>query len=138
MKSAAADARRHSFFEDGFAFVTDCSFVVLGLVWLQSAGLVTGGIAGLSLLLSYLIPVPAGVLFALLTRPAAIPAIDGPGFRTSSGQDAERIVSPSDSDDEAVNEPGPGQACPPGQRRLRPERIIAERNINQEQQHLHG
>ena len=60
---------RHSLFEDSYAVLTGCSFVVLGLIWLKSAGLVTGGIAGLALLVSYLVPLPPGVLFTLLNIP---------------------------------------------------------------------
>lgn len=60
---------RHSPFEDAYAVLTGCAFVVLGLVWLKAAGLVTGGIAGLALLVSYLLPVPAGVLFTILNVP---------------------------------------------------------------------
>jgi uncharacterized membrane-anchored protein YitT (DUF2179 family) len=60
---------RHSLLEDAYAYLTGCIFVVLGLVWLKSAGLVTGGIAGMALLLSYFVPSPAGVLFTLLNIP---------------------------------------------------------------------
>lgn len=60
---------RHSHFEDAYAYLTGCTFVVLGLVWLKAAGLVTGGIAGLSLLFSYIVPLPPGVLFTLLNIP---------------------------------------------------------------------
>lgn len=60
---------RHSVFEDAYALLTGCSFVVFGLVWLKAAGLVTGGIAGLALLTSYLAPWPPGVLFTLLNIP---------------------------------------------------------------------
>lgn len=60
---------RHSIFEDAYAYLTGCTFVVLGLVWLKAAGLVTGGIAGLSLLFSYIVPLPPGVLFTLLNIP---------------------------------------------------------------------
>lgn len=49
--------------------LTGCSFVVLGLVLLKSAGLVTGGVAGLALLTSYFVPWPPGVLFTLLNIP---------------------------------------------------------------------
>ncbi|MDT9600867.1 YitT family protein [Sphingosinicella rhizophila] len=64
-----AAAVRHTFFEDSYAFLTGCSLVVLGLVWLKSAGLVTGGMAGLALLLSNILPLPPGVLFTLLNIP---------------------------------------------------------------------
>lgn len=60
---------RHSLFEDAYGVLTGCTFVVLGLIWLKAAGLVTGGIAGLALLLSYLAPLPPGVLFTLLNIP---------------------------------------------------------------------
>lgn len=60
---------RHSRFEDAYAMLTGCLFLVLGMVWLKAAGLVTGGVAGLALLVSYLVPLPAGVLFTLLNLP---------------------------------------------------------------------
>jgi len=59
----------HSLFEDAYAILTGCLFVVLGMVWLKASDLVTGGIAGLALLFSYLLPLPAGVLFTLLNLP---------------------------------------------------------------------
>ncbi|QAY78666.1 YitT family protein [Sphingosinicella sp. BN140058] len=59
----------HSLVEDVYAFAIGCSFVVLGLVWLKSAGLVTGGMAGVALLLSYLVPLSPGMLFTLLNLP---------------------------------------------------------------------
>lgn len=65
----ATPAIRHSILEDAYAYLTGCIFVVLGLVWLKSAGLVTGGIAGMALLLSYIVPSPPGVLFTLLNIP---------------------------------------------------------------------
>lgn len=60
---------RHTFFEDAYAYLTGCLLVVFGLVWLKSAGLVTGGVAGLALLFSYLVPLEPGVLFTLLNIP---------------------------------------------------------------------
>lgn len=68
-QSEAVAPVRHSLFEDIYAFLTGCSLVVLGLVLLKAAGLVTGGVAGLGLLLSYLVPLPAGVLFTLANIP---------------------------------------------------------------------
>jgi uncharacterized membrane-anchored protein YitT (DUF2179 family) len=65
---------RHSRFEDAYAYLTGCSFVVLGLIWLKAAGLVTGGVAGLALLLSYIVPAPPGLLFTLLNVPFFIVA----------------------------------------------------------------
>ena len=60
---------RHSLFEDSYALVTGCSFLVLGLILLKSAGLVTGGIAGLALIISNFIAWPPGLLFTLLNIP---------------------------------------------------------------------
>lgn len=60
---------RHSIFEDAYAILTGCSFVVLGLILLKAAGLVTGGFAGLALLISYFLPLPPGLLFTLLNVP---------------------------------------------------------------------
>lgn len=44
-------------------------FAVVGLMLLRKAGLVTGGTAGIALLLSYVIPQPVGVLFMLINIP---------------------------------------------------------------------
>lgn len=68
-QSDAVASLRHSFFEDAYAFLTGCSLVVLGLMMLKAAGLVTGGVAGLGLLLSYIVPLPPGVLFTLANIP---------------------------------------------------------------------
>ena len=68
-QQSMATPLRHSLFEDAYAYLTGCTFVVLGMVWLKSAGLVTGGIAGLALLISYIVPLPPGVLFTLLNIP---------------------------------------------------------------------
>jgi uncharacterized membrane-anchored protein YitT (DUF2179 family) len=68
-QSSSAAPLRHSLFEDAYAVLTGCAFVVFGLVWLKAAGLVTGGIAGLALLVSYLVPVSPGVLFTFLNVP---------------------------------------------------------------------
>ena len=59
----------HTIWEDAYALVTGCFCLVLGLVFLKSAGLVTGGVAGLALLVSYLVPVTPGVLLVLLNVP---------------------------------------------------------------------
>ena len=61
--------RPHSRLEDAYAIFIGCTLLIVGLVFLKAAGLVTGGIAGVALLLSYLIPLPAGVLFTLVNIP---------------------------------------------------------------------
>lgn len=60
---------RHSRAKDVYALAIGTSFVVLGLVFLKTAGRVTGGVAGLALLLSYLLPLEAGTLFTLINIP---------------------------------------------------------------------
>lgn len=60
---------RHSCFEDGYALLTGCSFLVLGLTFLKAAQLVTGGVAGLALAMSHFIAWPPGLLFTLLNIP---------------------------------------------------------------------
>lgn len=60
---------KHTLIEDIYAFAIGCSFVVLGIVFLKSAGLVTGGVAGIALLASYAVSVPVGVLFTLINIP---------------------------------------------------------------------
>lgn len=60
---------KHTLIEDVYAFAIGCSFVVLGIALLKSAGLVTGGVAGIALLMSYVVPLPVGVLFTLINIP---------------------------------------------------------------------
>jgi len=62
-------AVRHTLLEDVYAFAIGCTFIVLGIVFLKAAGLVTGGVAGIALLVSYLIPWPVAVLFMLINIP---------------------------------------------------------------------
>jgi uncharacterized membrane-anchored protein YitT (DUF2179 family) len=65
-------ALRHSLFEDAYALVIGCSLIVLGLACLHRAGLVTGGVAGIALLLSYVLGEPTGLLFTLINIPFLI------------------------------------------------------------------
>lgn len=59
----------HSRSEDVYAIIVGCVMIALGLAMLHAAGLVTGGIAGVALLVSYLVPLPTGVLFTLINIP---------------------------------------------------------------------
>lgn len=59
----------HSAIEDAYALTLGCILVVLGLALLHAAGLVTGGTAGIALLISYAVPLPSGVLFTLINLP---------------------------------------------------------------------
>jgi uncharacterized membrane-anchored protein YitT (DUF2179 family) len=59
----------HSGLEDAYALFVGCALVTLGLVLLKAAHLVTGGLTGVALLLSYFIPLPVGLIFALFNVP---------------------------------------------------------------------
>lgn len=59
----------HSRAEDVVGLLSGTFVVSLGLYLLQSSQLVTGGTAGLSLLLSYGLPIPFAVLFVLVNLP---------------------------------------------------------------------
>jgi uncharacterized membrane-anchored protein YitT (DUF2179 family) len=59
----------HSLAEDGYAIVIGCAFIAMGVMLLKQAGLVTGGMAGIALLLSYLAPYPPATLFLLINLP---------------------------------------------------------------------
>lgn len=71
----------HGRLEDGYALFTAASLIVLGLVFLRAAGLVTGGIAGLALFLSYLSGLSFGILFPLVNLPFLIFAFVAMGRR---------------------------------------------------------
>ncbi|MHA7143483.1 YitT family protein [Arthrobacter sp. TmT3-37] len=60
---------RHSAFEDVLGIVTGTFTVSLGLFLLKTSGAVTGGTAGLALLLSYLGELPFSVLFFTVNVP---------------------------------------------------------------------
>lgn len=59
----------HGRIEDIYALIVGCILLTLGLVFLKAAGLVTGGIAGVALLVSYLVPLPPGLLFTIINIP---------------------------------------------------------------------
>lgn len=59
----------HSLTEDIYALVIGLTFIVIGLWLLKTAGLVTGGIAGIALLVSYVLPLPVGLIFTLVNIP---------------------------------------------------------------------
>jgi uncharacterized membrane-anchored protein YitT (DUF2179 family) len=62
-------APRHSFLDDAQAIVTAAAFVSLGLSFLKAQGLLTGGTAGVALLLARVTPLTFGQLFVLLNLP---------------------------------------------------------------------
>lgn len=60
---------KHTVAEDIYAFAIGVSFIALGIVFLKSVGLATGGVAGIALLVSYVLALPVGVLFMLINVP---------------------------------------------------------------------
>ena len=61
--AAPQPAVRHSVLEDVLGILTGTFAASLGLFLLKSSAAVTGGTAGLALLLSYTVPLPFGVIF---------------------------------------------------------------------------
>lgn len=64
-----ANTVRHGRIEDIYAIAVGSVLIGLGLTILHAAGLVTGGMAGLALLVGHFAPLPPGLLFALLNVP---------------------------------------------------------------------
>lgn len=60
---------RHSALEDIHALLIGSSFIAVGLTLLKAAGLVTGGVAGVALIISYLSDWPVGIIFFVLNLP---------------------------------------------------------------------
>ncbi len=65
----SATTPRHSPVEDVHAILLGASFAGFGVVMLKAAGLVTGGVAGLALIGSYLSGWPVGPLFFVFNLP---------------------------------------------------------------------
>ncbi|MBH1999567.1 MAG: YitT family protein [Sphingomonadaceae bacterium] len=59
----------HNLAEDGYAVIIGCAFIAMGLMLLKQANLVTGGMAGIALLLSYVVHYPPATLFLLINIP---------------------------------------------------------------------
>lgn len=72
---------RHSIGEDVYAILIGSSLTAFGIVMLHAAGLVTGGVAGLALTVSYLTGLPVGTLFFLLNLPFLVLAQRTLGWR---------------------------------------------------------
>jgi uncharacterized membrane-anchored protein YitT (DUF2179 family) len=66
---AQTEQQTHSVFEDCYALAVGCILIAVGLAMLRAADLVTGGAAGVALLLTKFIALPPGVLFALVNLP---------------------------------------------------------------------
>jgi len=63
------DVFPHTPAEDAHALCMACSFIVCGMSCLKAAGLITGGIAGVALGLSYVTPLSLQLLFFALNIP---------------------------------------------------------------------
>ncbi|KAB1658519.1 YitT family protein [Pseudoclavibacter sp. CFCC 11306] len=73
-------AQHHSILDDVVGIGSGVFAASLGLYLLHSAGVVTGGTAGLSLLLAYATPVPFGVLFMVVNLPFFVLAVRQRGW----------------------------------------------------------
>ena len=60
---------QHRWFEDAMAILIGTSLVSCGVVFLKHAGLLTGGTAGLSLLIHYKLEIQFGLVFFLINLP---------------------------------------------------------------------
>ena len=59
----------HSAFDDVYGLSLGVMFIALGLNLLKLSGFITGGIAGMALLVSYWLPMSIGMLFMLVNIP---------------------------------------------------------------------
>ncbi|MCW5658853.1 MAG: YitT family protein [Burkholderiaceae bacterium] len=66
---APSAAPRHSLFDDAQAIATGTLFVTLGLMLFRQAGLLTGGTAGIALVLHYALGWRFGVVFFVVNLP---------------------------------------------------------------------
>lgn len=77
----AVSAPRHSAFEDVLGLLTGTLLASFGLFLLKTAEAVTGGTAGLALLVSYAVPLPFGAVFFLVNVPFFALALKKKGLR---------------------------------------------------------
>ncbi len=59
----------HTAVEDIYGIFIGGVLIALGLYLLRMAGLITGGVAGIALMVSYFVPLSAGQLFAIINLP---------------------------------------------------------------------
>jgi uncharacterized membrane-anchored protein YitT (DUF2179 family) len=71
----SAVAPPHSLLEDVFAIVTGTLMVSFGVSMLSASGAVTGGVAGIAILASYVSPVPFAVWFVAINAPFFVLAL---------------------------------------------------------------
>lgn len=80
MTSAAVPATKHGVAEDLLAILTGTFVASLGLFLVQASGTVTGGTAGLALLIGYAVGLPYGLIFALVNLPFFVLAVAKKGW----------------------------------------------------------
>ncbi|MGF6272927.1 uncharacterized membrane-anchored protein YitT (DUF2179 family) [Massilia sp. UYP11] len=66
---SAVVVKPHSPLDDVYGITVGVLFVVIGIVLLQAAQLLTGGVAGIALLTSYASGLPVGTLFMMINVP---------------------------------------------------------------------
>ena len=69
LQSQPVAVKPHTFFDDVYGITVGVLFVAMGVLLLQAAGLITGGVAGISLLVSYVSGYSVGLLFMLINLP---------------------------------------------------------------------
>lgn len=62
-------ATAHTLKDDIYGLALGVMFIAVGLNMLKFSGMVTGGIAGIALLISYYVPLSIGLLFTLVNIP---------------------------------------------------------------------
>lgn len=67
--SSFPEAKPHSLAEDIYGLATGSLLMAIGLTLMKAAGIVTAGMGGVALLLSYLLPVTVDAAFWLLNMP---------------------------------------------------------------------
>lgn len=65
----AVVVKPHSLLDDVYGIIVGVLFVAVGIVLLQAAHLITGGVAGIALLSSYMSGVAVGTLFMMINVP---------------------------------------------------------------------
>lgn len=76
----AIESTKHGVAEDLLAILTGTFIASLGLFLVQVSGTVTGGTAGLALLLSYTIDLPFGLIFLAVNLPFFVLAVSKKGW----------------------------------------------------------
>lgn len=69
---AHAPTTAHTLKDDIYGLALGVMFIAFGLNMLKFSGMVTGGIAGIALLISYYVPLSIGLLFILVNTPFLI------------------------------------------------------------------